>query len=42
VRWCDHRRDWVGPFEVTERNKTPQNDCGNNSISSYECLGPSK
>jgi hypothetical protein len=37
VRLCHHRRDWVGPFEVTERNKTPQKDCGNHSISKCEC-----
>ena len=39
VGLCDHRRDWVVPFEVTERNKTPQKDCGNQSISSYERSG---
>jgi hypothetical protein len=37
VRLCHHRRDWVGPFEVTERNKTPQKDCGNHSINKCEC-----
>jgi hypothetical protein len=42
VRLCHHRRDWSGPSEVMEHNKTPQKDCGNNSISSYECLGALK
>jgi hypothetical protein len=37
VRLCHHRRDWVVPFKVTERNKTPQKDCGNHSISKCEC-----